>query len=268
MNLDILIWSKDRACQLDLLLRSIKWAVSDMSKIKISVVRKCTNQKFADGYLRVYKEHPDVLFMFQKGFEIDTKKVLNSSQSEYFMPLVDDDVFVDKFDMNTSLYKAFLLDSETVCLNLRMSPQINVCFTKGIKTPPPILESYHEGFKWNWKGLPGEWGYPMSVTSHIFRTKEYRELLKHASFHNPPSLESVTMKRKPNNKPFMICYDKAKTIDIPLNSVQKHETKKHMHISQEGLNAQFLFGKSISLEKIIQDCTPFATHQEISVVMK
>ena len=55
-------------------------------------------------------------------------------------------------------------------------------------TPPPATT-------WHWMGMEGDWGYPMSLDGHIFRTAEIAPLLEHLDYRNPNVLEAALARR-------------------------------------------------------------------------
>jgi glycosyltransferase involved in cell wall biosynthesis len=101
-KVDILIWTKDRACQLDLLLRSIKYGFSANCG-KVYVRYDYTNAEFKKGY--------DKLFTKDYGIEVigiettgdlgkDTKDIVNNKiDTRYMLAICDDDVFIRPVDV-------------------------------------------------------------------------------------------------------------------------------------------------------------------------
>lgn len=88
---DVLIFSKDRAAQLDLLLRSIQRHAPCIYST-VTVLYRGTNQAFSQGYTRCFSEHAPTKFVLETDFEADTRRWL-SFAGEHVSFLVDDDVF-------------------------------------------------------------------------------------------------------------------------------------------------------------------------------
>ncbi len=42
---------------------------------------------------------------------------------------------------------------------------------------------------WRWREAGGDWGYPMSLDAHIFRTGHLSRFIMELKYHNPNTLE-------------------------------------------------------------------------------
>lgn len=78
-----------------------------------------------------------------------------------------------------------------------MHPGITHCYPTRQNTPPPPLDS--EG-TWAWRGALGDWGYPMSLDAHVFRTAELAKMAIALEFANP-NLFEVTAPASPSALP-------------------------------------------------------------------
>ncbi|GBO52275.1 hypothetical protein APA_5365 [Pseudanabaena sp. lw0831] len=178
------------------------------------------------------------------------------------MFLVDDLVFKSFVDLTDTTFQAFINDFSILCLSLRLSPQIKYCYTSNIFSPPP---SFENDLVWNWQEYPknSDWGYPMSLDGHIFRTSEIYDLVVfNRAFNNPNTLETQLALR-PLSSPQMICYAESKIVNIPANKVQNIYSNRHAQMSDlNDLNQQFLNGCRLSLKPIL-DTKNTSVHQEI-----
>lgn len=217
------IFSKNRACQLDLLLRSLD--------LPATVLYKYDNNDFKLGYDKLVEIHPKVKFILESDF----KKQLIELVGEYTMFLVDDDIMIAPFTENCPEFEEFKKNPEIICLSLRIAP-----YHRGA---PKFLKNN----VWDWRGLKHSWGYPMSASSHIFRKEDILPIMTAKPFDIPNDLE-VVFRRHPPNRPLMICFDEPKIINNLANQVQTKYSFKNMGISTENLNKKFLSGLRISLE--------------------
>jgi hypothetical protein len=99
---DALIFSKDRACQLDLLLRSIdRYAPGLYSSLTVLWAWSAT--PFAEAYQTVMKEHQGVVFQTERDFrdDVDTWLGLRDRWTRPVSFLVDDDVFYRDCDLSS-----------------------------------------------------------------------------------------------------------------------------------------------------------------------
>ena len=219
-TLNVIIFSRDRACQLDLLLRSIAAHVTEREATRLSVLYTTSHPDFGRGYEKVKQQHVGVRFVEEAERTGDFKALVNSlcdPAIPYQGFLADDDVFKERFSPEDSTFKTFAARPDVLCLSLRMGSHITYCYSLSCDTPPPVFEP---GWIWSWKGLVGDWGYPMSLDGHVFRTGEIAPLLQDLAFENPNTLES-SLAAQPLPQPRMICYERSRLVNLPVNRVQR-----------------------------------------------
>jgi hypothetical protein len=146
-----------------------------------------------------------------------------------------------------------------------MCPRINYCYTEKRDTPPP---KFTEDLMWFWRdpALKGDWSYPLSLDSTIFRTEDILPLLKNLSYENPNTLEG-TLATHPINKPYMICYKDSLVFNIPVNKVQTANGNHCGNIPADYLNREFLRTKRISMSNL-EFFKNTACHQEVSLILE
>ena len=141
--INIIIFSKDRACQLDYLVRSIKEYFIGYENYTFNVLYKTSSETFEKGY-KVLKESCPENFRFIKEceFKSDLIPLINPFRP-YTMFFVDDNVMKGSFD--PQFLRGLVDFPQAACLSLRMNPGITYCYTMDIKTPPPrSLEEAHD----------------------------------------------------------------------------------------------------------------------------
>jgi hypothetical protein len=246
--MNVIIFSKDRAAQLDLLLRSMP----DFDEVY--VIWTASDNKFAAGY---------DLLDFRGAMSVRQSQDFNDdvvwyadSPNEYTMFLTDDDVFLRDFDANLRL------TPEIACLSLRLNPEMDYCYTLNRPQKAPKMQNN----VWDWRNADADYGYPMSLDGHIFRTEDILPLLEKLDYHDPNTLEGQ-LARHPINRPCMMCFDKSVIVNNPINRVQSTVPNRHGTITAEWLNEQFLAGRRIKLEPFI-GIEPNACHVELPIVME
>lgn len=108
---DVLIFSKDRAAQLDLLLRSIERHAPDLYST-ITVLCVASSVEYEHGYDACVEEHSGVMFLGQSDFEANVRDWLRTVTTHCCSFLVDDDVFYRDAEFGNTL-------SEWGCYSLR-----------------------------------------------------------------------------------------------------------------------------------------------------
>lgn len=219
-----IVFSKNRACQLELLLRSMNIP---------SVVIYTYDAGFNAGYDKLIDMYPHVSFIQQTNF----KDQVIENLGEYTMFECDDDVMINPFEENCQEFTEFKNNPEILCLSMRLSPSY-----KGA----PVFQQN----TWEWSGLQHSWGYPMSATSHVFRKGDILPMLARAELSIPNSIE-VVLRKKPPNRPLMLCFSKPKFINNHVNQVQTQFVNHGLiNIPIRELEQRFIDGERLSLEYI------------------
>lgn len=244
--MNIVVFSKDRAAQLDLFLRSMEEYFAEYNYFKVNVLYTFSNDSFYLGYESLFDLHPGVNFVRETNFKNDLVSLI--SDYEYTVFFVDDIIWKDKFSIRDKEFSIFEnstnIDKKVLCLSLRINPDLNYCYTANIPMKKP---KFFGGGMWEWKGASGDYGYPMSLDGHIFRTKEIKPYLQKLNYKNPNNLEGI-LASVPLANPYMLCYENSKIVNNPANKVQTNNPNKHGNISAEYLNDKFLDGYMIDLE--------------------
>lgn len=250
-QLEVMVFSKDRAAQLELLLRSIKRFCADWERIRWTVVHKGSTPEYALGYAVCRDLHPEFAHVDEDAYpQLSFHEIVlaNIGDSPYFAFLVDDNVFKEPFELDSAEMRRFAADPEIACLSLRMAPRMDRCHPMQIMTPPPEFE---DGTVWRWAGHRGDWGYPMSIDFHIFRREDIVPLLVQLPFQSPNWLESM-LAANPLSAPKMICFEESKVVNLPVNRVQDTHPNPHAGThGQDELNAGFLAGRRLALEHLV-----------------
>jgi hypothetical protein len=143
-----------------------------------------------------------------------------------------------------------------------MHPRISYCYTEKRETKAPEVV---DGL-WLWKGLPGDWGYPMSVDGHIYRTSQLKPVINSLNFSNPNTFEGILDQHR-IDLPYMVCLDNSPLLNIPVNKVQTANGNHCGSISAEYLNEVYLSGRQISLSNI-SGFENISAHQEIPLIFE
>jgi hypothetical protein len=244
--LNTIIFSKDRPCQLDAFLRSMKifWK-NWQEETKVSIIWTYDGDQYLAGYEKMFKDHPEMNYVAQKGK--DFKQIMISVTDPsipYTAQFVDDIVFINPFTLKCPEFEAFRDDPDTACLSLRMHPGITYCYMqrKNVVPPPEMLTG-----RWAWIGLPGDEGYAMSQDGHIFRTEDVLPCIQNENYGHPNALEDKMTYVIPK-RPYMRCFQKAKILNIPSNRVGQNIYNRVGNIPSDFLNDQYLKGLKIDIE--------------------
>jgi len=259
--MNITIFSKDRACQLELLLRSMKKYFKECNQFRISILYTYSNENFRRGYELTKQKHPEFNYIKEESFKNNLLSVIDENK-KYTTFFVDDNIFKEPFSIEDNEFKLLENDS-VVCLSLRLHPNLTYCYPAKIQQRKPELI---DECILPWVGKEGDFGYPMSVDGHIVRTSDIIDMLRLNGYSNPNSLEGG-LAANPIRKPFMVMYQKSIIMNNPVNKVQNFNNNVFGDVSQEFINEQYLDGKIISMSNI-DGFENISCHQEIEVIFE
>lgn len=267
MSTDFLIFSKDRACQLDLLLTSLEEKGSNAGKI--SIIYKSSNQKFSDAYAICKSSHKFVNFIEEIDFQSQVKGWLNDiDRSSTIILAVDDDVLRDELNFE-EISQILTNNPHLVCYSPKLGLQLTHCYSLNQLQPVPNGSVVNGYFVWDWKNAIHDWQYVFSVGGHAFRTSEIAAWVSSFSFSNPNNLEDAIQRI---NNHFVtpstaVSHVVSKMVNIPMNRVQNTHNNRCGNISHVELNERYLEGSrldSLSYYSIV----PTACHENAPVYWK
>jgi hypothetical protein len=246
-----IVFSKDRACQLNLLIDSIEKNAKNIFELK--VIYTSSNNDFEEGYEKLINQYPEVKWIKESSnFKEDVLSSIQNTKSDYTCFFTDDDIIyrtLKEEDLTSKLKE----DKDVFCFSTRLGLNTNKCYT--MKCDNVIKPSFEDDnfISWDWKVHYMDFGYPLSVDGHIFRTKEILKLTKKVSFSNPNTYEASLQifDNFPRNK--MWSYKHSVLVNSPSNIVQstfQNRKGETYGISTKDLNDAFLSGRFIELDKI------------------
>lgn len=242
-GLHIVVFSKDRAAQLDSLLRSIHdhFAVRFTT---LTVLYRATTDAYAAGYeLAGTRTTLPVTWQPERDFRADLLALINGLPRDHLiMFLVDDDIVFRRFD-DRSLLEQF--SPKHLFISLRCSRRYPAL------TPPPFIEStrYLE-WRWNYgRRKRYGWNYPFSLDGNIFHVRHMQRALPRVRFKAPNSLEGNlhTYRHKWWVKRIRLALAPAEAVVVnnPLNRVQTEGETPHQDVDPQMMNREYLAGKII-----------------------
>jgi hypothetical protein len=262
--INIIIFSKDRACQLDLLLSSMKRYFEQWREQSISVLYTTSTEEFDTGYRRVIELHPEVEHVREADFKTDLVRIFRDRSRDYTSFLVDDDMFIDHLTLESPEFRELQTNRKILCLSCRMAPGMDFFYMKQVETQQPRFRSDRT---WRWKRARGDWGYPMSAGGmHIFRTFDLEHAVAESEYRNPNTFEDWALLPNAPRRPFMICFGHAKVFCVAVNKVQTVNKNRHANTYPvDHLNSEFLAGRRLS-SKAFHGLKTRSPHGELTYV--
>jgi hypothetical protein len=249
----LIIFSKNRACQLNLLLDSLKMNAPLLFD-KISVLYKSDNEDYLLGYQKIFDKYPSVYFFNENNFRRDLFKLIDDEiEATTFM--VDDAVFYNqilarKIDIIRPVVKDNYIFSLRLGKNCVYSHPANLHYELGEHE----VDGEYITFDYT-KQQVGDFSYPLSTDGHIFNTKLIKDLLIEIDFNNPNTLESSLQSFIVSNSipKVMKSFIESKIVSIPVNLVNTTFNNRHgleFYMSEKELNDKIINGQTIDLASL------------------
>jgi hypothetical protein len=290
-----LIFSKDRALQLDLLLRSFYKYISDAPG-KATVLYSSTEGKYERQYKAMAAAYGgSAAFVREKDFRNQVLQILAAPAGAVGPPaaaattgaelrhereksatagnsvilfLVDDTVIIRPRRLE-DLASALNAEPKALGYSLRLGRNTSRSYVLGRNQRLPIFEPVRNGtLRYRWPSADGDFGYPLEISSSIYRQEMILALMESIAFQDPNTLESALSLKAPGlarGHPYLLCAPVSMSFSIPANRVQAvfaNRSGADPRQSVGNLAAAFDQGKRIDLAPFAE-FIPNATHQEM-----
>ena len=247
LPIEVVVFSRDRACQLEALLRSMERFVHVPHRT--TVLYTSSDDAFEQGYRLLKEQYGEVRFVREHDFKRDLIEILSPARRlrRHFMFLVDDMLFLRDWSGGENL-QLFTDNENILTLSLRLGENITYCHPRSMATVP---HDFTESNLWHWREAhDGYWNYPMSTDGHIFRAEDLVDLIESLDFSNPNTME-VALLDHGIQKPLMLAEQRPYLVSLALNRVQSTFANRCGEITAEQLNRAYLDGETIDIEPII-----------------
>jgi len=247
--INLLIWSKDRACQLDLLLRSLPHNL-----FNVYTLYKSSSSEYQLGYDKLIKLYPEYFFTKESDFELQTRFIIKCS-GKYICLSTDDTVFYDCPKISASGIEAAMSD-DVITFSFRYGKNtvLQNHNTGEMQPSLNIYEDCHDYIRWRFDQYYPlhNYGYPFGLDMHVYKADILTELINQFSFSNTNQLESNLFKYT-NVVPKVICSEHMSTaVNIPANNMSGITIAGAMYpFSNETLNNVWLSGNQIDINSIL-----------------
>jgi hypothetical protein len=238
--LQITIFSKNRAAQLDLFLSSLKIFCKDWSRFGINLIYRATTDEFKAGYDLIHdKYNGDLNFTIETDFKRDLLWGLFFSVP-FTTFFCDDDIIKEPFELTDYEFQVLQDRQDVACLSLRLGRNITENYETGPIRQPEFIGK--KPLMFEWRGQEVDWGYPMSISGgHIFRTEKILPLLQNLQYDQAWNIECA-LAANPLPEKYMLCYETSRVFQHATNRVQTGYFNPIGKTDVEELNRRYLKG--------------------------
>jgi hypothetical protein len=230
-NVDLIVFSFDRALQLYAFLESVENNVTGLGKI--SIIYRCSNIEHELSYLKVFNRFSSLDINPVKQSikpREDFKNILieqfSIGQSEYILMAVDDIIVTDTIDFNKC--KHIFIEANKIYGNifgfyLRLGKNIILDYFGDKCELPETTEFIDDSLVWDLDKAKGYWGYPNSVDFVIYEKSYILPQVRSLNYYSPNTFEGEwdIHFAKINKSMKGICFNTSKIINIPANLAQQ-----------------------------------------------
>lgn len=264
----LLIFSKDRACQLDALLQSIqRHAQAILHPVCVLWVGSETSYDL--GYSQCRRDHTEVHFFHETVFRTQVLDWLEDGGDPLVCFMTDDDLLYR--DVGEAPEQA-MLNLEILTFSLRMGTTTHdYCYPLDQAQPLPTTVPLDVYETWRWQDHSFDWGYPMSLDGSVFGATDLLSILNNSvgNWTNPNTLEDV-LAHNANlfGRALVAAYRESCLVGLPANRVQDgHPNRVGSGPSADALNRRYLNGERIDLDAL-DFSSVRAAHAEIELVLR
>jgi hypothetical protein len=302
-----LIFSRDRAMQLDGALRSFFRHCQDPQNVQLVVLYKASGEVPNRQYqqlARQYHESAGVKFVQQGDFRQDVLRILLHGAWGDAIPwqyraglrlgshfgflsnlptqkrvetslllLVDDNLFIRDFSLE-KVDKTLREQPDCLGFSLRLGTNTTYCYPHDKPQARPAFQHLPGGIlKYEWVSAEEDFGYPLEVSSSVYRLNQILRLLMNLPFNNPNLLEgkmASSARTYRTTAPFLLCFEHSVTFCNPVNIVQtvlENRAAATAEYSPQRLSELFDQGYRIQVDAY-DTLTPNACHQEVALIFE
>lgn len=306
--IEALIFSRDRALQLDGLLRSLILHCQDLDQLRLHVLYKATNNQNARQYeqlARLFNDQIQIVFLRESNFRTNVLSVLlpkfNSGyrrilynmyihlgfrfgsianrllknedlSKQMILLLVDDSLFIHPFKLS-EVCGILTRNTSALGFSLRLGKNTTYCYMLESPQTLPDFKPLEERYAlFDWTTADKDFGYPLEVSSSVYRLCDLLPILNRISFRHPNELETRlawVSRNFRDTHPYLLCFRHSVAFANPVNKVQ------NVYINRAGINysyeAEWLAQKFDEGYRLNVDAyaglTPNACHQEVELIL-
>ena len=261
--LNIVIFSKDRACQLDSLLHSLRDNFH-VSYSGITVLYRATSAELITGYdvLKPKKILDKISWRPENKFMDDVRDIVGACGDDSLIMFLVDDTIIFRPCVLDQVFDAFT--HEHLFISVRASKAYPA------DTPPEFMTD-GEFLEWKWNYSKRKWvtwNYPFSVDGNIYHARHMKKIIKKISFAAPNSFEGAMhtyrhawwIKRIAR----ALALPDAVVFNNPLNRVQTEGETWHRDLTAEHINKKYVEGYCID-NSVFYNSRPDSTHCAVDV---
>jgi hypothetical protein len=273
----VVIVSKDRALQLQGTLDSFALHCHEARSTPVLVLYRSTDPDFSKAYHQLRRDlvgELQISWVEERHFKPSLLAALKQRRAglRYLLLLVDDCIFVRPFSL-AELEVHLGSDRHALGVSLRLGRNTSWCYSTNQPQPQPTFETRNGALRFRWPGEAGDFGYPLELSSSLYRWSDLKPLLRWLPYGSPNRLEQGMARLSwlwAVRRPWLWCPTESLAFCIPVNKVQEVVNNRAGECegnSATAINQLFLQGQRLSV-RALAGHTPNACHEELELPMQ
>lgn len=262
------VFSKDRAMQLDATLRSFRLHCRDSHGVSITVLYAVSSDTHVRQYAELAIEYPDIRFLRESNFKEDLLSLVDSAA--YLLFLVDDNIFVKDFSISDAV--GFLQGHpDVLAFSLRLGRNTVYVYAYDKYQRLPEFAENNNGIRtFDWTASERDFNYPCDISSSLYRKSDLATLVERIPCSNPNLLEGHldANKYEFSGQSRLACFEQSVTFCNPINKVQSvlpnNRSGGRKQYAADTLAEKFDQGFRINVEAYAS-LVPKGCHQEVKL---
>jgi len=266
------VFSRNRACQLDALLSSLKenWRCSDPALERLVVTWRADSDAMIRAYTICAFEHPEVVFQWRCDLRLETLAAITADDLTCFF--CDDAILYQP--VSDEVTEWIRRDPALISFSARLGLNTLYCHPMDRwQSPPRDITVEAETISWDWRNAEGDFGYALSIDAHVMRSADLSRIVGDAAFGNPNHFEDALAAGRvvlAKDRPRLASYSSSRYVNIPSNRVNETHPNRtgtlHAY-SPDELNERYLAGERIDWQAMDYSGVN-AAHCELPYVFK
>jgi len=180
---------------------------------------------------------------------------------EFILFCVDDTIFINPFDFECLWILG--IDREAIGFSLRLGLNTSRCYMKD------CVQKVPETTRYKWTRAEQDFGYPLEISSSVYRTADIKRVIENCEFGTPNTLEMMMHRNRLRlKKDFLWCYPRSVAVSVPFNKVQRDfPNNRSMKYTPHYFKVLYEQGKRIDVGEYAGTVTN-AVHQELPLMLK
>jgi hypothetical protein len=244
--LHIILASKNRACQCDATLRSLKEQIS--FPFEVNILYTTTNSNFENAYKILLDKHSSesvpIRLHRETAFKSNIINLIQTNPCQNIMFLTDEEIIRRPWHYDDT-FKRFETDDRILSLVIRVGHELKYRDNENKCIHPKIWE---EKNIWDFRIQTAyHWQCIMAFGSQVYKRQDLIDYLPTLKIVNPNSMEALMCQyiHFLKHRSLLICYDQSKVVAFNLNEVRGNGNPGS--VSTEYLNTKFLNGLQLKL---------------------